>query len=92
MVKVKRIEIKIRTRQTIEIARGDTVQLRWCAECGGQCWMIEPESAAMLADIETPTLYQWAHSGRVHSVEEGPERLLICLNSISIHTEKDYSD
>ena len=89
MVKVKRIQIKIRTRQTIEIARGETVELRWCAECGGQGWMITPESAAILADIETPTLYQWTYSGRVHSVEEGPERLLICLNSLSLYTERN---
>jgi len=89
LVKVKRIEIKIRTRQTIEIARGETVQLRWCAECGGQGWMITPESAAVLADIETLTIYRWAYSGRVHSVEEDPERLLICLNSLSLYTERN---
>ena len=89
MVKVKRIEIKIRTRHTLEITRDETVQLRLCAECGGQRWMITPESAAVLADVETPTVYQWAYSGRVHSAEESPERLLICLNSLSLYTDRD---
>ena len=88
--KVRRIEIRIRTRQTLELAVGaercvgcdDALRLRWCAECGQLRWMITPESAATLADVETPTLYQWAYSGRVHSVEEVPDRLFICLSSL----------
>jgi predicted site-specific integrase-resolvase len=46
--------------------------------------MITPESAANLADVETPTLYQWAYSGRIHYVEEGPDRMFICLKSLPL--------
>jgi hypothetical protein len=75
-----------------ETSGPESLELRWCVQCGHAGWMVAPESAATMAGVETLTVYQWAHRGTVHCVEEVPERLFICLNSLSSHTERGWWD
>jgi hypothetical protein len=56
--------------------------LKWCAQCGGQYWMVTPESAAAIACVDALTIYEWAYRGKIHSTESGDEEILVCLNSL----------
>ena len=69
-------------QRIIEMSPTAPLGLNWCAECGQEYWMITPESAAAIADVNTLTIYEWAYSGRIHSTETKDEQIFICLNSL----------
>jgi hypothetical protein len=69
-------------QKALEISSPAPLGLKWCEQCGQQYWVVTPESAAAIAGVDTLTIYEWAYNGKIHSLEEGDEYLLICLNSL----------
>ena len=77
----------MRTRReiTLEMDRWVVVsrpkKRRWCSTCALEVEMISIDDAALRAQVNSRTIFQWAESGAVHSTESGEGLLLICPNS-----------
>jgi hypothetical protein len=54
---------------------------RWCSTCALEVEMISIDDAALRAQVNSRTIFQWAESGAVHSSETAEGLLLICPNS-----------
>jgi hypothetical protein len=79
--KIRRIEIRIRTRQTLEIARGVSVTRERCAGCGETVEMVRLSKAALdneslrAGGIEV-------NRDELHALEMPDGSLLVCLKSL----------
>ncbi|HEX3187481.1 MAG TPA: hypothetical protein VHQ94_21960 [Pyrinomonadaceae bacterium] len=77
----------MRTRReiTLEMDRWVVVsrpkKRRWCSTCALEVEMISIDDAALRAQVNSRTIFQWAESGAVHSSETAEGLLLICPNS-----------
>ena len=77
----------MRTRReiTLEMDRWVVVsrpkKRRWCSTCALDVEMISIDDAALRAQVNSRTIFQWAESGAVHSTESAEGLLLICPNS-----------
>jgi len=77
----------MRTRReiTLEMDRWVVVsrpkKRRWCSTCALEVEMISIDDAALRAQVNSRTIFQWAESGAVHSTESAEGLLLICPNS-----------
>ena len=77
----------MRTRReiTLEMDRWVVVsrpkKRRWCSTCALEVEMISIDDAALRAQVNSRTIFQWAESGAVHSSETAAGLLLICPNS-----------
>lgn len=77
--------MRTRTEITLEMDRWIIVnrpkKKRWCSVCAQYVEMMTVDNAALLAQVNSRTIFQWAESGTVHSSETPEGLLLICLNS-----------
>lgn len=79
--------MRTRTEITFEVDRMVIVGrqragLHWCASCLQRVEMITSDQAALMAGVNSRTIFQWADSGQIHSAESPEGLLLICPNSI----------
>ncbi len=80
----------MRTRReiTLEMDRWVVVsrpkKKRWCSTCALEVEMISIDDAALRAQVNSRTIFQWAESGAVHSSETAEGLLLICPNSANL--------
>lgn len=79
--------MKTRTEITFEMERLVIVgsqwgSLQWCDNCHRSVDMMTTDQAAILARVNSRTIFRWADSGRLHSAETPQGLLLICPNSL----------
>ena len=84
----RRMEITVETRQMI-IHRSTNQTPIWCTECASPVQLIEPEEAAVLADVSTRTIYRRVERGQLHFVETDAGKLLICPNFLPLLAQKE---
>lgn len=79
--------MKTRTEITFEMDRLVIVgthrgSLQWCDNCHKRVDMMTTDQAAIIASVNSRTIFRWADSGRLHSSETPEGLLLICPNSL----------
>ena len=80
----------MRTRTEITVERDTWVVVKrsrktaWCRDCSRQVEMLSIDDAAILARVNSRTIFCWAESGVVHSTETPDGLLLICPNSLKL--------
>ena len=78
----------MRTRTEIIIERDRWVVVKrrrktaWCHSCSRDVEMLSIDDAALFARVNSRTIFHWADSGAIHSVETAEGLLLICPNSL----------
>lgn len=81
--------MKTRTEVTVETDRWVVVKRRrrtaWCTTCSREVEMLNVDDAAIFAQVNSRTIFQWAESGAVHSSETSEGLLLICPHSPNLH-------
>lgn len=82
--------MKTRTEITFEMERLIIVgchngTLHWCDSCRQRVDMMTIDQAAILARVNSRTIFRWADSGQLHSTETAEGILLICPNSLWEH-------
>ena len=79
----------MRTRTEITVERERWVVVKrsrrtaWCRSCARHVEMLSIDDAALCAQVNSRTIFHWAESGVVHSIETPEGLLLICLNSLN---------
>ena len=76
-------EITLETERLIVVKRQR--RTAWCAACSRRVRMLNVDDAAILAQVNSRTIFRWAESGAVHSSETPEGLLLICPNSLNLH-------
>lgn len=81
--------MRTRTEITVETDKSVVVKRRrrtaWCHACSRQVEMLNIDDAAIFAQVNSRTIFQWAESGVVHSSETPDGLLLICPHSPNLH-------
>lgn len=80
--------MKTRTEIIFEVDRLVVVSrprggLHWCDSCHRSVDMMTTDQAALMAGVKSRTIFRWADSGQLHSMESAEGLLLICPNSLS---------
>ena len=75
------MEITVETRRLV-IRRGTNQASVWCVDCCSPVQLITPEEAAVLAGVNTRTIYLRVEQGQLHFIETAEQSPLICLNSL----------
>jgi len=77
--------MKTRTEITVETDRWVVInrhrKTAWCSSCLRHVEMLSIDDAAILARVNSRTIFHWAESGVVHSSETPEGLLLICPQS-----------
>jgi hypothetical protein len=81
-MKKKRTEITIETERMLFVSSPKRV-VTWCAACGARADMVPVDEAAILARVNSRTIYRWVEAEQLHSSETPQGLLLVCLNSLS---------
>jgi hypothetical protein len=80
--------MKTRTEITVETERLVVVnrhrRTAWCSNCSRYVEMLSIDDAALLARVNSRTIFHWAEAGVVHSSETSEGLLLICPLSLSV--------
>ncbi|HYV82402.1 MAG TPA: hypothetical protein VE931_02745 [Pyrinomonadaceae bacterium] len=80
--------MRTRTEITVERERWVVVhkhrRIAWCRSCSRRLQMLSTDDAAILAGVNSRTIFHWAESGVVHSTETAEGLLLICPNSLNV--------
>jgi len=81
--------MKTRTEVTVEVDRWVVVsrpgKRRWCSACALYVEMMSIDDAALLARVNSRTIFHWAEAGALHSSETAEGLLLICPHSPNLH-------
>ena len=77
-----RTEITVETERLVVVNRHP--RTAWCSNCLRYVEMLSIDDAAILARVNSRTIFHWAESGIVHSTETPEGLLLICPNSLNI--------
>ena len=81
--------MRTRTEITLEMDRVIVVnrrtKKRWCSVCAQDVQKMTIDDAALVAQVNSRTIFQWAESGPVHSSETAEGLLLICPNSPNLN-------
>ena len=81
--------MKTRTEITVETDRWIVTKRHrrtaWCADCSRDVEMLNVDDAAIVAQVNSRTIFRWAESGAVHSSETREGLLLICPHSPNLH-------
>src|SRR5207244_4874146 len=80
--KKRRIEITTLTEWTWVIRKPGVLLPIWCAECAAAGCMVTPEEAAVIARVNTRTIYRWVEAGMAHFTETPEGRLFVCVASL----------
>jgi hypothetical protein len=80
----RRTEITIETERVVVMSKKikQETQRLWCGCCAEGVDMVTTDHAAIAAHVTSRTIFHWAESGRVHSMETPEGLLLICSNSL----------
>jgi hypothetical protein len=78
---IRRTEISIETDKLVIVGRHQK-SLHWCGNCRKSVEMITSDQAAIVARVNSRTIFQWADTGRLHSTETPEGLLLICPHSL----------
>lgn len=81
MKRRKRIEITVETCRLV-IHRGANQASVWCAKCSSSVQSVTPREVAVLAGVNTRTVYRWVEAEQLHFNETAEQSPLICLNSL----------
>lgn len=77
--------MKTRTEITVEMDRLIVVtrsrKAEWCGACSRPVEMLSIDDAALVAHVNSLTIFRWAIEGELHSVESAEGLLLICPHS-----------
>ncbi len=84
MIRRRRIEIIASTEQRVVLRHAAVRVDVGCIECGTR--MVTPDEAAIIARVDTRTIYRWVEIGTVHFTEHECQ-LWVCLNSLPIHPQ-----
>lgn len=78
--------MKTRTEITLEVDRWIVFsrpnRTAWCAACSRYVEMLSVDDAAVLANVNSRTIFRWAELGVLHSTETRAGLLLICPQSL----------
>ena len=75
-----RTEITVETDRWVVVKRHKTTC--WCDGCSRPVEMLNVDDAAILARVNSHTIFRWAKSGVLHSAETPRGLLRICLRSL----------
>lgn len=82
--------MKTRTEITFEMDRLIVVSRRkhaeWCSTCARPVEMLSVDEAALIAQVNSRTIFRWAESGDLHTSETAAGLLLICPHSPKLTT------
>ena len=78
----KRTEITIETERVLIIPKGSYSEIQWCAACEKNVAMVSAEEAALIAGVNSRTIYRWVESGTLHFSETPDGLLRICSLSL----------
>jgi hypothetical protein len=77
--------MKTRTEITVEMDRvivvSRTRKSEWCGSCARPVQMLSIDDAALIAHVNSLTIFRWAVAGELHSAESAEGLLLICPQS-----------
>ena len=77
--------MKTRTEITFEMDRLIVVtrsrKTEWCKSCAQPMEMLSVDDAALVARVNSITIFRWAIAGEVHSSETPEGLLVICPHS-----------
>lgn len=80
--------MKTRTEITFEMDRIIVLsrprRSEWCSSCARPVEMLSVNDAALVAQVNSVTIFRWAIAGELHSSESPDGLLLICPNSLGI--------
>ena len=81
----RRTEITIETDRLLVVShpRNHRRTHVWCGCCADFVEMLATDDAALLAGVNSLTIFHWVESGRLHSIETPEGLLLICPNSLT---------
>jgi excisionase family DNA binding protein len=77
-------ETKIRA-ETAEVSvarRPEELTRDWCPECARKVRMLTLEKAAAVAGVNSPTVYHWVETGKIHFAETGEGAWRICFDAL----------
>ena len=57
-----------------------------CAECGRQVVMVNPSSAALVAQVSVREIYRWIDAKKLHFIEAASGDLYLCAASLQAWT------
>jgi len=77
--------MKTRTEITFEMDRLIVVsrsrKAEWCTQCARPVEMLSVDEAALVAHVNSLTIFRWAIAGELHSSETPEGLLVICPRS-----------
>lgn len=80
--------MKTRTEITFEMDRlivlNRSRKSEWCTSCSRPVEMLSVDDAALVAQVNSVTIFRWAIAGDLHSSETPDGLLLICPNSLGV--------
>jgi hypothetical protein len=77
----RRTEILKETRE-VTIIRFRQSRTEFCAFCQAEVWMLPSEAAAAFMQSTSRHIFRWIEAGKLHSMETGDGRMLVCRNSL----------
>ncbi len=81
--------MRTRTEIMLEMDRWIVVnrpgKRRWCSTCALHVEMMTIDDAALLAQVSSRTIFNWAESGALHVSETPQGLLLVCPNSLNLN-------
>ena len=81
MIKRRKTEITVESRELFVIASAVASNEAWCRECAEPARLFSPEQAAVYMGVSTRSIYRMVEAGEFHYTETVDAGLLICLNS-----------
>lgn len=78
----RQTRITVETHRRLILRRSQSVVQAWCQGCASQVEMLPAEQAAAVASVSCRTIYRRVEAEKVHFVETGDGRIVVCLNSL----------
>ena len=79
----KRTEITIETWRLLVVSKPCRIIAR-CGPCGAEVNWATTDEAALLSQVSSRTIFEWAQSGQLHATESAQGLLAICLPSLEL--------
>ncbi len=77
--KKKTTTITSESHELFIVRRGAEQPIRmWCPDCAAEVDMLKPEEAAVIANVDTRTIYRWIEAAQIHHGESGEGNVLVC--------------
>ena len=77
--KKKTTTITSESHELFIVRRGAEQPIRmWCPDCAAEVDMLKPEEAAVIANVDTRTIYRWIEAAQIHHSESGEGNVLVC--------------